>query len=169
MSDNRRATVIGGGSWGTALAHLMGVSGADVRIWMRNEERVDELNTKRTNSRYLKDRLIDDHVVATGDLREAAEFAELIIVAIPSSHFRIVANRLGAFVRGDQVLLSATKGFEVEHLTRMSDVLREETCARKVGAISGPNLADEIMNNKPAATVVASRFDEVIDKASTLL
>ncbi|MFT7581338.1 MAG: glycerol-3-phosphate dehydrogenase (NAD(P)+) [Myxococcota bacterium] len=169
MSDNRRATVIGGGSWGTALAHLMGVSGADVRIWMRNEERVDELNTKRTNSRYLKDRLIDDHVVATGDLQEAAEFAELIIVAIPSSHFRTVANRLGAFVRGDQVLLSATKGFEVEHLTRMSDVLREETCARKVGAISGPNLADEIMNNKPAATVVASRFDEVIDKASTLL
>lgn len=168
-SPTKRATVIGGGSWGTALAHLMAVSGADVRLWMRSADRADELNTAHTNSWYLKDQPIHARVVATTDLEEATRFAPLLIVAIPAKHFREIAFELGRYAGGDQVLLSATKGFEAEHLTRMSQVLREETCCRKVGAISGPNLADEVMAGQPTATVVASPFDEVIDLASRLL
>ncbi|TNF25165.1 MAG: NAD(P)-dependent glycerol-3-phosphate dehydrogenase [Deltaproteobacteria bacterium] len=169
MSEAKRASVIGGGSWGTALAHLMASSGADVRLWMRNPERVTEINEQHTNSRYLKDLPIDRKVVATGDLQEAVEFAQTIIVAIPAKSFRSIAYEMGSFVKGDQVLLSATKGFEAEHLKRMSQVLREETCARKIGAISGPNLADEIMAGQPTATVVASPYDEAIDAGARLL
>ncbi len=165
----RRAAVLGGGSWGTALAHLMALAGAEVRLWMRNPERVDEINRDHTNSRYLKDRPIHPGVVATTDLAACATFSEVIVVAVPSSEMRAVAFELGRHVTGDQILLSATKGFEAEHLTRMSEVLRAETCCLKVGAISGPNLADEVMDNQPAATVIASPFDEVIQKAARLL
>jgi glycerol-3-phosphate dehydrogenase (NAD(P)+) len=169
MAGKKTAAVLGGGSWGTALAHLMGVAGADVVLWMRNPERVAEINEQHTNTRYLRDRKLSESVRATEDLREAASFAETIIVAIPSSNFRAVSYELGEVVTGDQILISATKGFEAEHLTRMSQILREETCCRKVGAISGPNLADEVMDNHPTATVIASPMDEVIEKAANLL
>jgi glycerol-3-phosphate dehydrogenase (NAD(P)+) len=169
MSTAKRAAVLGGGSWGTALAHLMALAGADVRLWMRNPERVAEINATHTNSRYLKDKQIHERVVATTDLAATATFAEVIVVAIPSSEMRAVAFELSQYVRGDQILLSATKGFEAENLTRMSEVLRAETCCLKVGAISGPNLADEVMDNQPTATVIASPFDEVIEKAAALL
>ena len=165
----KTATVIGGGSWGTALAHLMAVAGAKVQLWMRSDDRLAEINEQHTNSRYLKDKAIHPNVFATNDLRAAASFAETIIVAIPSANFRAVAYELGECVSGDQILISATKGFEAEHLTRMSQILREETCCRKVGAISGPNLADEVMDNHPTATVVASPMEEVIEKAGLLL
>ncbi len=168
MSDGR-ATVIGGGSWGTALAHLMAYNGNDVRLWMRNEERVAELNSAHTNTRYLKEREVHSGVVATSDLVEAAKHSRLIIVAIPSKHFREVVHTLGEHVTGEQILLSATKGFEAEHLKRMSEVLAEETCVKKVGAISGPNLADEVMDGHPTATVIASRFDEVVEQAESRL
>lgn len=163
------AVVLGGGSWGTALAHLMAVAGAKVQLWMRSDDRVAEINEQHTNSRYLKDKKIHERVVATSDLRAAASFAETIIVAIPSANFRAVAYELGEVVSGDQILLSATKGFEAENLTRMSQILREETCCRKIGAISGPNLADEVMDNHPTATVIASPMEEVIEKAGLLL
>ncbi|MFO0747684.1 MAG: NAD(P)H-dependent glycerol-3-phosphate dehydrogenase [Myxococcota bacterium] len=169
MSSDKVVTVLGGGSWGTALAHVMAVSGAKVLLWMRSDDRVAEVNEQHTNSRYLKDKKIHPDVVATADLERAAKFAETIIVAIPSANFRSVAYELGDFVTGDQVLVSATKGFEAEHLTRMSDLLREETCCRKIGAISGPNLADEVMENMPTATVVASPYHEVIEKTAALL
>jgi len=170
MSEaGKNAVVLGGGSWGTALAHVMAMAGARVLLWMRNDERVAEINDNHTNTRYLKDRKIHDDVTATSDLQRAAEFAETIVVAIPSANFREVAYELGNHVSGDQILLSATKGFEAEHLTRMSDILREETCCRKIGAISGPNLADEVMDNQPTATVIASPYEEVIGKAAVLL
>jgi len=168
-AEPRRAAVIGGGSWGTALAHLMAVAGAQVQLWMRNDERVREINLHHTNSRYLKDKPLHPAVQATSDLASAAAFAETLIVAIPSANFRAVAYELGACVSGEQILLSATKGFEAEHLTRMSQILREETCCRKIGAISGPNLADEVMDNQPTATVVASPMEEVVEKAGLLL
>lgn len=169
VRDGKQAAVIGGGSWGTALAHLIGVAGAKVRLWMRSEERAQEINEKHTNTRYLKDRPIHPNVEATTDLASAAGFAETIIVAIPSANFRSIAYSLGECVSGDQILVSATKGFEAEHLTRMSQILREETCCRKIGAISGPNLADEVMDNHPTATVVASPMDEVVEKTGVLI
>ncbi len=173
MSDDtrhdKRAAVIGGGSWGTALAHLMAVSGAHVKLWLRNQARADELNETRKNARYLGDKDIHEGVEAVTDLAAAARWSEVIIVAIPSNSFREVAFELGRHTTGEQILLSATKGLEAEHLTRMTEVLREETCCLKVGAISGPNLADEVMANQPAATVIASPFEEVISKGAKLL
>jgi glycerol-3-phosphate dehydrogenase (NAD(P)+) len=161
-------SVLGGGSWGTALAQVIAGHGAPTKLWMRSEEGVREVNQARTNRRYLPNQEVHPLVTATTDLAEAAR-AELILLALPSSSLREVARALGDHVRGDQILLSATKGLEVETLTRMSEILLQETCARKIGALSGPNLAAEVMAGMPSATVVASRFDEVITGAERVL
>ena len=166
---NKHAAVLGGGSWGTALASIMGSHGYDTLLWMRDEALCKTLNTSHRNPTYLGDAAIDPRVRATTDLIEAAEHAEVLIVAIPSKHFRSVMRDVGDHLSGDQVVISATKGLEAEGLKRMSEVIAEETCVRKIGAISGPNLAREIVAGQPAATVVASAFESVIQKVERML
>lgn len=173
MSASRlieRVAVVGGGSWGTTLAHLAAVAGdEEVVLWMRDAEAVAELNEERTNRRYLGDVRLAPTVRATTDLGDAVAGSRLVIVCVPSGAFREVAGAAGEFVTGDQVLLSATKGLEPRTFVRMSQVLTEETCARKVGAISGPNLAKEMIAGQPSATVVASRYREAIVVGARLL
>lgn len=169
MPESERVAILGGGSWGTILAHLGGVAGTETLLWMRNAERAAELNEQRTNTRYLGDIPLADKVRATTDVEEAVRGAALVIFALPSSCFRDMAGQVGEFITGDQVVLSATKGLEPKSFLRMSEVIREETCARKVGAISGPNLAKEIIAGQPSATVVASRFKEAIRLSAKLL
>ncbi len=165
----KHAAVLGGGSWGTALASIMGSHGYDTMLWMRDEALAKTLNTRHRNPVYLGDSPIDERVRATTDLTQATEHAEVLIVAIPSKHFRAVMTRAGEHLNGDQVVISATKGLESEGLRRMSQVIAEETCVRKIGAISGPNLAREIVAGQPAATVVASAFECVIQKVERML
>lgn len=165
----RTATVLGGGSWGTALAHLLGTHGYDTLLWMRDETLATDIMSTRVNTRYLDGYRIDEGVRTTTDLEQAAQHSHVIIVAIPSKAIREVARRIGQYVTGDQILISATKGLEAESLKRMSQILLEETCARKVGALSGPNLAAEVMAGHPSATVVASQFEEVIETAERML
>jgi glycerol-3-phosphate dehydrogenase (NAD(P)+) len=169
LSQKKTATVLGGGSWGTALASILGSHGYDTLLWMRDEEVAKEVNATHRNTRYLGDAPIDERVTATVDLVRASSHAEVIIVAVPSKHLRSVMLRVGDHVTGDQIVISATKGLEAEGLKRMSEVIAEETCVRKIGAISGPNLAREIVAGQPAATVVASPFEGVIQKVERML
>ncbi|MBL4849305.1 MAG: NAD(P)-dependent glycerol-3-phosphate dehydrogenase [Planctomycetes bacterium] len=167
MSD--RVCVLGGGSWGTILAHLAGLAGSETVLWMRNEERVAELNEHHTNERYLGQTQLSELVRGTTELEEAVSGAGLVIFCVPSSATRAIAGRAGEFLTGDQVCLSATKGLEPETYHRMSQVIIQETCVKKVGAISGPNLAKEIVAGQPSATVVASRYTEAIRAGATFL
>lgn len=161
--------VLGGGSWGTTLAHLAGVTGNETLLWMRDVERAKELNEQHTNTRYLGEAKLSENVRATNDLEEAVRGANLVIFSVPSKSVRAVANEAGNYVTGDQAILSAIKGLENESHKRMTEILREETCARKLGAISGPNLAKEIIAGQPSATAVASRFRDVVAYSAEVL
>jgi len=169
MSDVGHVGVLGGGSWGTILAHLAGEAGAESVLYMRNEGRVAELNEQRTNSRYLGDTPLSERLRGTTSLEEAISGAELVIFCVPSSATRKVAGVAGEFLTGEQCVVSATKGLEPETFHTMTEVIRQETCALKLGAVSGPNLAKEIVAGQPSATVVASRFEEVIRTGARLL
>lgn len=178
MGRSRPAVaVLGGGTWGTALAHLAAESahaaragaGQGALLWLRDAEGADEINRERTLRRYLGDTRLSPGVRATTELGEAIEGRALVVFAIPSGAIRQVAADAGAFLTGEQVVLSATKGLEPETFARMSEVIRQETCARKVGALSGPNLAREILAGQPSATVCASRFREAIVVGAELL
>src|SRR5208337_1688818 len=82
--------------------------------------------------------------------------------------FRATARMVGDYLEGDQIVVHATKGIEVATFLRMSQLLREETCALKIGALSGPTLAPELLAGIPAGAVVASRFDEVVTTTQAL-
>lgn len=163
------ASVLGGGSWGTALAHILASHGYETLLWVRDESVAEEINGQHTNERYLAGETIHEGVEATLDLTRAATSSPVILLVVPAKAFRDVANALGDHITGDQILISATKGLEGEGLRRMSTILREETCARKIGALSGPNLAKEVVAGHPTATVVASAHAEVIEEAERML
>jgi glycerol-3-phosphate dehydrogenase (NAD(P)+) len=159
--------VIGAGSFGTTLATLLAERGRNVSLWMRRKEQAREINRDHRNSQYLPEFKLPARVRATTDLERAAS-APVVIVAVPSRAFRDVANTLGDYVKGDQVVVHATKGLECDTFKRMSEILKEETCSLKTGVISGPNLAVEVMRGNPAGAVIASHFQEVIDDVQAL-
>ncbi len=160
--------IVGGGSFGTAIATLLSETGKSLEMWVRRKELADEINTHRTNSRYAKGHTLPEGVRATTDLAEGVRRAPAILMAVPSKSFREVARAVGDTIQGDQILVHTTKGFEIETFKRMSTILREETCTLKTGVFSGPNLAGEIMARHPAGATVASHYDEVIQVMQAL-
>ena len=166
--DKLDVLVVGGGSFGTTLASLMTNLGRRTRLWVRRAEQAEEINREHTNSRYLPGFELPAGLEATTDLAMSVKAAQVVMVVIPSRQFREVAKKLGDHIRGDQVLLHATKGLEIDTFKRMSEILREETCSLKIGVLSGPNLALEIMAGHPAGATLASRYDEVIEKGQAL-
>ena len=161
----RRATdivIVGGGSFGTALASILSEMGRRVVWWVRNAEQAREIDKKHRNSRYMPGHKLPEDIQVTTDLEAAVRRTQTILMAIPSRSFREVARTLGDYVEGDQILVHTTKGFEIDTFKRMSTILREETHTLKIGVLSGPNLAAEIMAGHPAGATVASHYDEVI-------
>lgn len=167
--EKEKVAVLGAGSFGTTIAHVVASAGRPVYLWGRDAEVAKSINETRKSTRYFPERVLSEGIKATTSLEEAAKNAPVIVVAVASSGFREVSRLLGDFVTGDQVLLSATKGLEPRTHKRMSEILKEETCAKKVGALSGPNIAKEILLGQPAATVVASRFKDAIELSAHLL
>ncbi len=162
-------SVIGAGSWGTTLAKILADNGNRVLLWARDRKKVDEINGKHVNDRYLPGVKLPRGLRASRELQEVCEAAALILLVVPSHGVRRIAYEMGPFLGGDQMIVHATKGIEIETGKRMSEVLREETCIRKVGVLSGPNLAGELVQAKPAGTLIASNFIEVFARAQAAL
>ncbi len=161
--------VVGGGSWGTALAQLLADNGQDVLFWMRHAEVAEEINRTRRNRRYLPEAELGAHVEATTDLARVGSECRVILMVVPSHGLRAVARELGDHLDGGHVLIHGVKGIEPGTFKRMTEILREETCCRKIGVLSGPNLAKEVALKQPSAAVIASRFDEVVQTGRDLL
>jgi glycerol-3-phosphate dehydrogenase (NAD(P)+) len=167
---NSTVAVIGGGSWGTVLAHLVSQNCSDVRVWVRDEERARTINATKANPDYISTLELGAHVHAFSAPERIFEIkVHAVVWALPSGSCREQAALLARYFCGEEVVLHATKGIEDGTLKRVSQILREELPCRRIGVISGPNLAEEIAKNEPAATVVASVFDEVIEAGQILL
>ena len=158
-----RIAVLGAGNWGSTVAHMIGANGYPVSLWCRSEKQREEINTHHTNTRYLEDTRLSQNITATNDLKEAIVGVPLIFVVIPSKSFREVVRSMGEVLRPSQFVIHATKGIEAETHLRMSEVLLQETCALQFGVLSGPNIALEMCQGKPAGTVIASDFPRVIE------
>ncbi len=159
-------TVIGAGSWGTTLARILADNGRDVLLWARDRSLTAAINRHRVNERYLPGFDLPPNLEATSDLSRACRESPMLVLVVPSHGLRKVAHRMGRHVGGDQIVVHATKGIEIGTFKRMSEVLREETCLRKIGVLSGPNLARELAARKPAGTLVASAYREVREAAA---
>ncbi|MDX2424317.1 MAG: NAD(P)H-dependent glycerol-3-phosphate dehydrogenase [Amphritea sp.] len=161
MTDRVKVSVLGGGSFGTVIANLIGDKGLDVSLWMRDAERAVEINRSHVNSRYLPGCQLSENLNATADLQQALTDAKIIFVSIPSQAFREVIRQAKPFIRPDQIIVSTTKGIEANTFSLMSQILAAELPKNPIGVISGPNLAKEIAQKQLTATVIASESEEV--------
>jgi glycerol-3-phosphate dehydrogenase (NAD(P)+) len=150
-------TVVGAGSWGTALAVHLARAGERVTLWARQPEVAEALRTRRRNPWYLTDVDLPAGVEPTSDASAPAA-ASLVIVAVPSE---FVAPTLARLARPTAPVVSATKGFEPGRHRRMSEVIAERWPGPPVAVLSGPTFAREVVRAQPTAAVVASRDDVV--------
>lgn len=161
--------VLGAGNWGTTIAHLIAQTSSEVRLWGRDQELIDAINTTRENPRYLDGFSLHKNIRATTSIDAAIEGVDHIVMVIPSKAFRAVSKQLAPLLSPEQAIFHATKGVERETYARMSEIILEETCVRQYAVISGPNIAREIMEDKPAGTVVATPFPALAEAATQFL
>ena len=165
----RHVAVLGGGSFGTATAKVLAENGHTVHFWMRDENQARELAEKHTNSRYMPGVEIEGDLQPTTDFATAVAAADTVFVAIPSKAFRDVIRAHAGEFRPGQIVISLTKGIEREGFKLMSEILQEEIPRTRIGVLSGPNLAAEIVNRELTATVIAAKDPDVRREVQALL
>jgi glycerol-3-phosphate dehydrogenase (NAD(P)+) len=168
MTQQQPIAVLGGGSFGTAIANLLAENGQQVLQWMRDPEQAAAMRTNRENPRYLKGIKIHSGVQPVTDLQAAVEQCELIFVALPSSALRSVLQPLAAQLAGKS-LVSLTKGIEAQSFKLMSQIIEEVVPDAHIGVLSGPNLAREVAEHALTATVVASSDEALCLRVQTVL
>lgn len=146
---------LGGGSFGTAMANLASRNGCDTTLWVRDKWTVKSMQRSNINKKYLPDFKLDKRLKFEHDLQKAVKGKDIIFVAVPSSAFRETLQKIAPFITS-QVIVSLTKGMEKETFALMSEIIQAELPNVAFGVMSGPNLAKEIINNMPTATVIAS-------------
>jgi glycerol-3-phosphate dehydrogenase (NAD(P)+) len=157
---NLEAALLGGGSWGTTVASLT-ARNAPVTLWARDQATVDEINTKHSNSKYLPGAHLNPKLTATSSIEQAVAHCDVLIMGVPSQHFRSVLEQAKEHIRPWVPVISLTKGLELSTRKRMTEIIREVLPGHPVGVLTGPNLAREIIVGQAAASVVAME-DEII-------
>ncbi len=179
-TSNKAIGVIGAGSFGTAISNILAENSDRIILYARTPEKVKTiLETGKSSGQK-----ISDNVEVTNDLAVVGNECDIIFPIIPSANFRDMIKDLSPFLKPYHILIHGTKGFDLhevkkaksqdefltrDHVRTMSEVIREESSVVRVGCLAGPNLAREIAELKPAATVVASQFNEVIEVGQKLL
>jgi glycerol-3-phosphate dehydrogenase (NAD(P)+) len=163
---------MGAGGWGTALAIVAGRAGHAVQLWSRNSEVVESINGARENTLYLPAREITGDVRATLETREALRGAEFVVLAAPSHATREMLARMKDDVPADAIVISATKGIEIETGRRISEIVRDvlgNGAAARFVCLSGPSFAQEVAARQPTAVVAASADASLALRAQSVL
>lgn len=178
MADEQTYGVIGAGSFGTAIANLLALN-VDVLMLCRHPEEAAKIN----ETHFHMGVNLHQRIQATTDFAALAKRCTTIFPIVPSGSFRAMMRELGPFLTPAHILIHGTKGLDVcnqqnpeqlepllaDYVHTMSQVILQESPVRRVGCLSGPNLAKEIMEGQPTATVVASKFIEVINIGKKVL
>jgi glycerol-3-phosphate dehydrogenase (NAD(P)+) len=159
-------SIVGAGSWGTALSIVLGPRFDRVRMWSHNSALADEVGFSRENVTYLPGFRLPEHVELTDDLERAVCDTDVVLLVVPAQCLRNVFQRSVPFLEERMMFVSATKGIETGSLARMSEIVQQETpFSARVATLSGPTFAREIAKGDPAAVVIASPDGEL---ASTI-
>lgn len=163
MTDDNTETaaILGGGSFGTAMAAILARNGHRTRLWVRDPETAGAINEDRENARYLPGAQLPEGVLASESLEEVLAGASLVFVAVPSKAFVPVLEQAKALVSDDTIVVSCTKGLHADGFLLMSQLLQRHWPRVRVGVLSGPNLAKEIVEHKFTGTVIASEDREL--------
>lgn len=168
MTEQQPIAVLGGGSFGTAIANLLAENGQRVMLWMRDQEQAEAIRLNHENPRYLKGIKIHPGVEPVTDLQATLSACQLVFVALPSSALRQVLQPLAEQL-GGKLLISTTKGIEAKSFKLMSQILEEVAPQARVGVLSGPNLAREVAEHALTASVIASEDEELCLRVQEVL
>ena len=163
-----RVAVLGAGSWGTTVATLAAARN-QATLWARAPEVAREIRETHTNAAYLPGFDLPTQLHATADLEEAVRDADVIIAGVPSHGFRQVLEQAVPYARPWIPIVSLTKGFEAGTLLRMTEVVKELFPGHPAAALTGPNLAKEIMSGQAAASVIATEDLSVASALQSVL
>jgi glycerol-3-phosphate dehydrogenase (NAD(P)+) len=155
-----RVGVVGAGSWGTTVASMAALN-TPTMLWARNAETAATINSTHRNPTYLGDRQLPGELRASSDLAEVVRDADVVVMAVPSHGFREVMHDAAPLVRPWVPIVSLTKGLERDSGKRMTEVVTDELPGHPAAVLTGPNLAKEIMDGQPAASVVAIDDDVI--------
>ena len=172
MVNKVHITIVGAGSWGTTLGIIIARRGIPVTLLARTLEESNELQNNRRNLRFIPNEIFPDRLSITNDLTKAFSGATLIILAVPCNSMRKNANLIKEYLKENPVVLSVSKGLDIETGKTMSSVLQEvlrEESWSQICVLSGPNLASEILAGKPASAVVASKLSAPAQYAQKLM
>lgn len=158
-SMQQSVTILGAGSWGTALGIVLADNGHAVKIWGHELEHVNEINREQANIRYLPDVKLPSAIKAYYDLEEALSGSEVIVFAVPTKAIREVARKVKAIVQDKVTIVHVSKGIEPDSLLRISEMIEEEILdiAKDIIVLSGPSHAEEVSRRIPTTVTVASK------------
>ena len=151
-------TVLGAGSWGTTMAQVLADAGNDVLVWGRDLDVVNEINNSHSNQKYLPGVVLPSQMRATNSITEAMAHSKTFVLAIPAQSLRPKLEEWRTAFPAEALLISTLKGVEVSTHMRMTEVIIDvlKVSPDKVAIITGPNLANELVERQPAAAVAAA-------------
>ncbi len=180
LSDDKPIGVIGAGNFGSAVANLLAPQ-RNVLLYARDKSLVEKIEKQGENRGHR----MHDNIEVVSDMERIANSCDIIFPIVPSAHFRSMMKRLSPFLHPYHILIHGTKGFDLQlrngqtiestptldrsQVKTMSEVIIEESVVVRVGCLAGPNLSKELAAGQPAATVIASQFNEVIQIGKRLL
>lgn len=156
----KNITFLGAGSWGTALAIMLGNQGHDVVLWSKIQAEVDMLTEHREHMDRLPGVKLPDSVVVTADLEEACSKADMIVLSVASPYVRSTAKEACPYIKQGQILVNVGKGIEDATLKTLSQVIGEEVPQADVAVLSGPSHAEEVSHGMPTTVVVGATTEK---------
>lgn len=156
----KKISVIGAGSWGTALAWLLANNGHRVTLWSYREEQALNLQRERENTSKLPGVRLQDDMIITADLETAVEGQDVLVIAVPSPAIRSTAQKAAPYVKEGQLIVNVAKGVEAATLLTMSQIIEREIPQAEVAVLSGPSHAEEVGRGLPTTCVIGAKSKE---------
>ena len=167
----KNVTLLGAGSWGTALAQVLAENGHNTLVWTHREEQANEINLQHTNQKYLPNIDLSPNLKATSNLEEAVLHSDILVVAVPTKAIREVCQTIGSFLREKKLFVHVSKGIEPDSLMRISEMLTESLSpevVEEIVVLSGPSHAEEVVLHHPTTITAASSNLEAAEKIQDL-
>lgn len=153
----KKVSVVGAGSWGSALAVLLANNGHEVTLWTHDPHEVEMLSTKREQEEKLPGVKLPDNIKIEADLETALTDKDVIVMAVPSPVVRMVAKQMAPFIKEGQIIVNVAKGIEDVTYKTLTEIIEEEIPGAEVCVLSGPSHAEEVGRGIPTTVVVGAK------------
>ncbi|MBQ0058884.1 MAG: NAD(P)H-dependent glycerol-3-phosphate dehydrogenase [Lachnospiraceae bacterium] len=163
-----RIGIVGAGSWGTALSHVLSDNGHELAVWSPDVNEIEMLSTKHMQTDKLPGVELDPTILYSTDISKVVPDKEVIVVAVPSPFVRSTAERMKPYVNDQQIIVTVAKGIEDETYKTMSQIIEDVLPANATAALSGPSHAEEVGRRMPTTVVAAAASKELAEYVQSL-